>query len=509
MGFHHRRLVTLLDVGVMASGGGGGEEPPPVLNNAGVWYRADRDVMGATLAAQFSAANLEELTASQTHPALQIGPTTAFTLGGWVWIDATGVVGVAQIAGANCYDDGTRWRFGLTTSAGYGEINMSGAGSHSLGAWHFLIYGFDPTLAGGTQWGRQDNLEEFFGRTTGRGTFTGPVTGNMTLGGGQHTGRMQNWFLFSRYFNDADCAYIYNAGAGRSYEELTPAFKTGLRAWWPLNEGSGSRRDQSGNNVTLTDVNTVTSAAGLIATSPGNGSPVTKWTDSGPNHIDIVNSPFASPGYFTNVRNGKPAIRFNGLNQALSKAGVLGSTFAGVDVSTVFLVFNQLGSDVQSAAYGWLGPSPTNHFNLYTQAGSLGGVAFDVGDATLGVGRMAMTQPSPSADTWHILECYRSGGSGDFTVEGNLAATGTFSGNFIPTNTAQWNVGIDGGSYFGGMDIAELIVFNRALTTPERDSVRNYLKAKWGIAQNKLMLNPSGAGYLLLNPTTNDRLAIN
>jgi hypothetical protein len=124
--------------------------------------------------------------------------------------------------------------------------------------------------------------------------------------------------------------------------------------------------------------------------------------------------------------------------------------------------------------------------------------------------RLSVPAPPPWLDTWHIVEAQRAGTAGEFVLEGNLAGTGALTGNFDGSGTAQWGVGWDtSGAWLLGGDLAELIIFNRALTTTERDTVRNYLKAKWGIAQNKLELNPAGTGYLLLNPTSNDRLALN
>jgi hypothetical protein len=107
----------------------------------------------------------------------------------------------------------------------------------------------------------------------------------------------------------------------------------------------------------------------------------------------------------------------------------------------------------------------------------------------------------------------RNASASEIVIEGNPATV--FLQPTTGLNVAASSVLVVGArvanspphNFFG--DISELIIYNRILSAPERDSVRNYLKTKWGIAQNKLLLNPAKTGYLLLSPSRNDRLALN
>lgn len=48
---------------------------------------------------------------------------------------------------------------------------------------------------------------------------------------------------------------------------FTPALLPSLAGWWAMEEGSGARADSSGNGLTLTDNNTVATAAGRVGLS--------------------------------------------------------------------------------------------------------------------------------------------------------------------------------------------------------------------------------------------------
>ena len=513
MGFpHRRRLVTLLDVGVMPSGTGPPVEPPiEEIEGLGVWYKADQGVLAAPTAANFVAVNAEHLTIP-TNTSLRLG-NIPWTVGGWAWHDSAAI----HVLATRC-SGALEMEWQLYTNAGtvvgnnwngatHGQVTGSGA---VAGAWQFFILSYDP--AGGGVMTVQVN----------NGTLTSAVLGAVMdhAGGGVMlgantwgapgaflNGRLQNWFMFGRALDAADRSFLWNGGNGRYFEELPAAFKTGLRAWWPLDEISGSRRDLSGNNNTLTDNNTVMSAVGKVGSPAGvDGAPIQIWEDSGPNGLHVSQATaLYQPTLQISERNGKPVVRFDG-NDWLERAGVLGSLLCGVTDVTVFIVQSTLGSDTQSGLFGWQQGLATNQFTAYVYDSNL---LLDVG--AVPAGRLSVPVPLPWGDTWHLMEGVRAGSTGEWVIEGNLAGTGTPSSSLNGALTATWNVGQDSGA--SGIrlsgDVAELIIFSRALTATERDTVRDYLKLKWGIAQNKLVTTNAGYGYLNVNSTTNDRLAIN
>lgn len=246
------------------------------------------------------------------------------------------------------------------------------------------------------------------------------------------------------------------------------------------------------------------------------GALVPVWIDSGPNHFDLSAVGGNQPTIQTSERNGQPVVRFDGVDDYMQTvASILGSKLCGPQAQTVFVVQKQLSTDGGSSTYAWNGTDALNLLNAHI-AYTDGNLYYDTGSAAPPTGRLIgpRAQADPWADTWHIVEMVRDGATGSFTIEGNSPVTPTT----IPTGTFNGAVSSTlwvGNHPSGGIanvfqgDIAEFIMFNRTLDAAERTQVRNYLKQKWGIAQNKLKLNPASTGYLLLSPSRNDRLALN
>jgi hypothetical protein len=389
----------------------------------------------------------------------------------------------------------------------YGHIGI-GVILAPVNQWHFLVCDYN---GAGTFTMQINNATSVTGALGVLPDFDG---GGVMLGdhgwpGGtapnSWDGHMQHWFMFARTLSPADRTYLWNAGAGRHFEELSTAFKTDLRAWWPLDETSGSRRDQSGNSNTLTDVNTVTSALGHVAgLTPADGAPVSIWEDSGPNDFHLGAAGAIRPTWQADERNGKAVMRFDGADDRMTTATILGEYLAGPSAQTIFVVQRQLAS--ASSTFNWPGDG-TSALNVHLPY-SDNALYYDSG--FYGSNRITATAPEPFRGTWHIVELVRDGTGGAMVIEGNpLAPTFALSGTFNPAAASAMTVGSAGATLFMQGDLAEVIIFNRTLTPAERDTVRNYLKLKWGIAQNKLITTATNTGYLFINSATNDRLAIN
>jgi hypothetical protein len=515
MGFpHRRRLVTLLDVGLMPSGGGpGGGGPGGILDGLGVWYRADQGAYSQT-AAEILPANTEWLSVAN-NPSVQVGGGGSWTMGGWVYFNA--MSGTANLIIAKRPPDAsvTNIEFQAHTATGIGlangvsngaaffPVNTAASGPIVAGGWHFWVGGYDSATS--TISAQVNNAAIVTAGVTGI-----PAANAHPVMIGIHppdllyglNGRAQNFFIFGRALSVAERSFLWNAGAGRSYADLDAAFKTELRAWWPLDEPSGSRRDVSGNNNTLTDNNTVGSNVGKILNPiGGDNTPVAIWEDSGPNDFHLYQG--AVPGQPTlqiNERNGKPVMRFSGASAMVTGASILGSYLSGLQAQSVFIVAAHQPV-ASNSTYTWLGGQ------LHAHLPYSGVLYYDVAYSS---SRTVATQPEPWFGTWHITEMVRDGVLGSLTIEGNPLTILQHPGavNSLIGSTDALTIGTGPGGPIVG-DIAEFIIFNRTLTVAERDTIRNYLKLKWGIAQNKLMTNTTGTGYLLLNTATNDRLVIN
>lgn len=81
-----------------------------------------------------------------------------------------------------------------------------------------------------------------------------------------------------------------------------------------------------------------------------------------------------------------------------------------------------------------------------------------------------------------LLECWKSGTSGEIGFDGNQSP-GTFATAGVFDGPNPWTIGSHSGSASGlyplNGDVAEVLIYSRALNAAERENVRDYLQAKW------------------------------
>lgn len=194
------------------------------------------------------------------------------------------------------------------------------------------------------------------------------------------------------------------------------------------------------------------------------GNTVTTATDSSPAGNNSSGAP--GPTYKTNIINGKPVLRFDGVDDVL-----IGMSAALTDTAswTLFSVVNQ-----KSAGHAYFCAQTNNHVGF-----TMGG------DASSGGGGVGMlfgavawvTQGSASLNTWAIQSGARSSGTANVYTNGALIRTTTTS----PTSDGSiYRVGRIGPPYIQ-CDIAEIICYSRSLGASERQAVEDYLSAKYGI----------------------------
>ena len=171
--------------------------------------------------------------------------------------------------------------------------------------------------------------------------------------------------------------------------------------------------------------------------------------------------------------NGHAAIRFNG-KSALLLGDSKHLDFQGTDDITFFVVINARSngsilarSDARSMQY-----------RFHVPGGRTLRVMFGRG------GRQADTTATISPDTFRLLSVVNAGGDGKrrFT----LRVDGRDEGAGVPgtgRSQAQTSIGgrNDGKVQRLNFDLAEMIVFRRALADAERDQVENYLRTKFAL----------------------------
>jgi hypothetical protein len=218
-------------------------------------------------------------------------------------------------------------------------------------------------------------------------------------------------------------------------------------------------------------------AAAGVETADGNA--VQGWGDRRGGGQRVAQSePARQPVLVTNVINGKPGVRFDGNDDTLVGAAD-GRRLFSTNAGTIYVVQRQAGVHSANTTLTWRAPSYDNWVNLHLSYKGL--LIFDFGDAEPGGGgRLTMSQPRWVPDNFQVFEAYRSGAAGELWVSGELAGAGQFTNPLEIRMVGDLIIGGLAGATLQG-DLAELLVYNRALGVEERAAVRDFLGGKYGI----------------------------
>ena len=222
------------------------------------------------------------------------------------------------------------------------------------------------------------------------------------------------------------------------------------------------------------------------------GQAVSLWADQSGNGLDVSQADAAhQPTYNASGINGHPTVRFDGWDDVLIRANVPGSQITGATAITIFLVQNQNPANLHNTALDW-GPVE-NRVEVRT-AYELG----EYGQEYVGVhGLMMWHGDTGSLQGWFAAADWFNGDPK--VVEFSRAGVGTTGACFVDgadmggarpyedtINLAAASplfVGADAGDYNNFLgDIAEVIVYDRALESADRALVYSYLADKYAPA---------------------------
>ncbi len=222
------------------------------------------------------------------------------------------------------------------------------------------------------------------------------------------------------------------------------------------------------------------------------GAAVATWPDSSGNGYDATQATAAAkPTYKAGIRNGKPVVRFDGGDWlVLSGAGlgllrnVTGATVIAVLQTALpgtgtYAIFISTGAGAGAARF-----TLAREYSVATNAdirarrldadvvAEIHGAGLTAGAWSVATGRVDLSGANRTARLW------QSGGL--------LATSDTFLTSGSTSDTASLGIGIGAAPAAGANaitgDIAELLVWSRALDDGERRRVEHYLGRKYGIA---------------------------
>jgi hypothetical protein len=154
--------------------------------------------------------------------------------------------------------------------------------------------------------------------------------------------------------------------------------------------------------------------------------------------------------------------------------------------STYFVVFTSPSASTNKRFISALGPSSA--FRNFSKAGTTAGVY----DGTAGY--TGTTTINDAA--WHIGVLRAETNNLQLFVDGTLDTLSGPVGSFTPTLVDDILIGTDGiGASLDG-DIAEVLIFNRALTASEHNDVGFYLEDKYGLDTAYYVPEPASLALL-------------
>ncbi len=214
------------------------------------------------------------------------------------------------------------------------------------------------------------------------------------------------------------------------------------------------------------------------------GDSVSTWEDLSGHNYDATNTGSARPTYETNERNSLPVLRFNGTAQFLA-ADALAAEFTGTDMPMTVFTVAKLTSDAATATLFGFGRSSTaTPFKILQALVTTENQRMNQTDDAASAKSPELSAGSPhTLNTW-LYHSWRSSGT-DAAIWRN--------GTALTLTSTDWNLGATTlnqaaigclrrttNTQFWPGDIGEVIVFDRALSTAERQLIETYLDNKWG-----------------------------
>jgi hypothetical protein len=192
---------------------------------------------------------------------------------------------------------------------------------------------------------------------------------------------------------------------------------------------------------------------------------VGSWTDSsGNSRTATQGTGTRQPLYKTNVVNGKPVLRFDGVDDNLA--------IPAYSHGDVFSVFAVVESTALTAAHVVVGD--TSHFRFVFKDQTGNAIQLDTNDTTFRFKNAAL-------NAFHYVSAVRAA-STTAQVWADGATDGSNAVGVVAASSEGLSIGMNPAfnSFLTG-DIAEIIYYPTALSSTNRAAVETYLKAKYGL----------------------------
>jgi hypothetical protein len=261
-----------------------------------------------------------------------------------------------------------------------------------------------------------------------------------------------------------------DGGAGGTFTPATVTLSTAVPSITFTYTGASN----GAKTISVTNNRGLTNPGNLTCTLSGgalvDGDPVSSWADSSGNGHTATMTGSNRPTYKTAIVNGKPVVRFTAAG--FSKLDF--TAISGVTPFRVFAVIKQASAG--NKIFGIAGNSPNAFpYLLYNTDNNIF-VTDWTGYTSTSVG---VGGPGPPTFGFHVLTsistagtlAVRVDGAGVLTALGALANTGNFASIGYENVTPA----------YGDGDVAEIILYNVDVSTPNLQGIEKYLGTKYGI----------------------------
>jgi hypothetical protein len=206
---------------------------------------------------------------------------------------------------------------------------------------------------------------------------------------------------------------------------------------------------------------------------------VITWFDQSGNGNDAnLGSANNQPYHITNAFNGKAVVRFYGSNYF----NLPNTLLSGTTGAEAFVVL-KAAADVPSTARSLWKLGGTGNTTAYPNTS--GNIIDDFGSTSL----HTLGNPEQPLDQYHVYEVAGQTNYWSAWLNGkvqSITTTNTYGTNGSPT----LGYSSSSGYYFAG-DVAEVLMFNKVLSSDERDTVNGFLNLKYGLIPQVSITSPT------------------
>lgn len=207
-------------------------------------------------------------------------------------------------------------------------------------------------------------------------------------------------------------------------------------------------------------------------TGKNDGDSISSWNDfSGNSNHATQSTGSLQPLYKTGIKNGKPAVLFDGVDDILAT----GTGLAG-GAKTIFVVGYFAGTNVYIRAVSAL-PDAT----IFLGVGATLKLATFLGDGTTW---NDVTENSPStawASNWRIVAMDTDGTTLTPYVDGSAMTTKNGANANASTSITVGGIGVLGPFQYWKTYLAEIIAYDSGLSPANVGLVNGYLNSKWAV----------------------------